>query len=148
MIDHRLTILNLYELKGAPEDFEIAVGALATRVEAEGHPGVLSYRFFVNASERTARGVIDYKDADAWIGHHDIAMSWPEMTALHAAASAGMTRVVQLLADRGADLNAKNKNGQTPLALTLPRGRQGGRQPAESAPNPAEALLRKLGATQ
>ncbi|WP_331375197.1 hypothetical protein [Sinorhizobium chiapasense] len=87
MIDNRLTILNLYELRGAPEAFEIAVSALATRVEAEGHPGVLSYRFFVNASERTARGVIDYKDPDAWIGHHDIAMNWPEMTALHAAAT-------------------------------------------------------------
>lgn len=87
MIDNRLTILNLYELKKTPEDFEISVGALARRVEAEGHPGVLSYRFFVNASERTARGVIDYKDPDAWIGHHDIAMNWPEMTALHAAAT-------------------------------------------------------------
>lgn len=87
MIDSRLTILNLYELKRTPEDFEIAIGALARRVEAEGHPGVLSYRFFLNTSERTARGVIDYKDSDAWIGHHDIAMRWPEMTALHAAAT-------------------------------------------------------------
>lgn len=43
MIDNRLTALNLYELKKTPEDFEIAVGALARRVEAEGHPGVLSY---------------------------------------------------------------------------------------------------------
>ncbi|KSV83780.1 hypothetical protein [Sinorhizobium sp. GL28] len=41
----------------------------------------------MNASERTAHGVIDYKDPGAWIGHHDIAMSWPEMTALHAAAT-------------------------------------------------------------
>ncbi|OHV79949.1 hypothetical protein LCM4579_03555 [Ensifer sp. LCM 4579] len=87
MIDNRLTILNTYELKQTPEDFEIAVGALARRVEVEGHSGVLSYRFFVNASERTARGVIDYKDPGAWIGHHEIAMSWPEMTALHAAAT-------------------------------------------------------------
>ncbi|AFL51773.1 hypothetical protein USDA257_c32050 [Sinorhizobium fredii USDA 257] len=87
MIENRLTILNLYELKKTPADFEIAVGALARRVEAEGHPGVLSYRFFVNASERTARGVIDYNDPDAWIGHHDIAMRWPEMTVLHAAAT-------------------------------------------------------------
>jgi hypothetical protein len=87
MIDNRLTILNLYELKGTPDDFEIAVRALTRRVEAEVHPNVLSYRFFVNASERTARGVIDYKDPDAWIGHHDIAMNWPEMTALHAAAT-------------------------------------------------------------
>ncbi len=87
MIDNRLTILNLYELRGTPDDFEIAVRALTRRVEAEGHPNVLPYRFFVNASERTARGVIDYKDPDAWIGHHDIAMNWPEMTALHAAAT-------------------------------------------------------------
>ncbi|KSV83111.1 hypothetical protein N183_38270 [Sinorhizobium sp. Sb3] len=87
MIDNRLTVLNIYELKKPPEDFEIAVGALARRVEAEGHPGVLPYRLFVNASERTAHGVIDYKDPGAWIGHHDIAMSWPEMTALHAAAT-------------------------------------------------------------
>ncbi|WP_034883210.1 hypothetical protein M728_000143 [Ensifer sp. WSM1721] len=87
MIDNRLTILNLYELKRMPKDFEVAVGALAKRVEAEGHPGVLSYRFFVNASDRTARGVIDYKNPDAWIGHHDIAMRWPEMSALHATAT-------------------------------------------------------------
>ncbi|WP_245493177.1 MULTISPECIES: hypothetical protein [unclassified Mesorhizobium] len=39
MIDDRLTILNLYELKKTPEDFEIAVGALARRVEAEGSSG-------------------------------------------------------------------------------------------------------------
>jgi len=43
MIDNRLTVLNIYELKKSPADFEIAV-ALARRVEAEGHPGVLSYR--------------------------------------------------------------------------------------------------------
>ena len=40
----------------------------------------------MNASEGTARGIIDYEDPGAWIGHHDIAMAWPEMTALHTAA--------------------------------------------------------------
>jgi hypothetical protein len=86
MIESRLTVLILYEIKRTPEEFELAANALATRVEAEGHPGVLSYRFFVNASENTARGVIDYEDSEAWIGHHEIAMGWPEMTALHTAA--------------------------------------------------------------
>ncbi|MDK1494791.1 hypothetical protein QN219_33340, partial [Sinorhizobium sp. 7-81] len=38
---------------------------------------------------RTARGVIDYKDPDAWIGHHDIAMNWPESSALTARVRAG-----------------------------------------------------------
>jgi ankyrin len=44
-------------------------------------------------------------------------------TALHAAASMGYEPVVQLLADHGADLNVKNKRGQTPLA-TLSKGRR------------------------
>ncbi|HEV7305974.1 hypothetical protein [Ensifer sp.] len=56
---------------------------MANRVAAEGDPGVLSYRFFVNGSEGSARGVIDYSSPAAWIGHHDTAMGWPEMTALH-----------------------------------------------------------------
>lgn len=80
-IDNHLTILNQYELKRTPEDFEIAVRSLARLVEAEGHSGVLSYRFSVNASERTARGVINYKSPDSWIVHHDIAMSWPDRAA-------------------------------------------------------------------
>jgi ankyrin repeat protein len=63
-------------------------------------------------------------------------------TAVHAAAAAGLTRVIQLLADRGARLDVKNKTGQTPLALTIPRGRQ------QEGSKAAEELLRKLGATQ
>jgi cytohesin len=74
-------------------------------------------------------------------------------SALHAAAAAGLTTVIQLLADRGATLELKNKAGQTPLALTLPRGRpQGSTQGGAAATSPAmkraEELLRKLGATQ
>jgi ankyrin repeat protein len=69
-------------------------------------------------------------------------------TALHAAAAAGLTTVIQLLADRGASLDVKNKAGQTPLALTMPRGRQDGRPQAGSGHPAAEELLRKLGATQ
>ena len=81
-----LTVLNNYELRQGPEAFERAIIALAKRVEAEGHPGVLSYRFFVNPAENSAQVVIDYEDPGAWIGHHEIAMGWPEMTALHAVA--------------------------------------------------------------
>lgn len=71
-------------------------------------------------------------------------------TALHAAASEGATTLIQLLIDRGATLDAKNKEGQTPLALTLPKPARGGRPPEEQSAGlqAAEALLRKLGATQ
>jgi hypothetical protein len=78
-----LTILNIYRLSGSAADFMAAISILADRVEAEGERGVLSYRFYVNEEAGLARAVIDYATADAWIGHHDISMTWPEMKALH-----------------------------------------------------------------
>lgn len=86
MAEPKLTILNRYNLTATPEDFEHAIQSLASRVERQGHPGVLSYRFFVNAADMSARAVIDYSDANAWIGHHDIAMGWDEMKLLHSVA--------------------------------------------------------------
>ena len=66
-------------------------------------------------------------------------------SAMHGAAAAAMSSLIQLLADRGASLDVKNKNGQTPLALTIPRGRpQEERSSATSASKAAEDLLRKL----
>jgi uncharacterized protein len=69
-------------------------------------------------------------------------------TALHAAAATGNTSLIQLLADRGATLDATNKAGQTPLALTLPRRAQEGRPTPPGGSKPAEELLRRLGATR
>lgn len=88
-------------------------------------------------------------------------------TALHAAASRGLNTVVQLLADKGAQLNARNKRGLTPLASLIPSNAAVRRRGAaitaaaiadDDAPNepvarePAHpttiALLRKLGATE
>jgi ankyrin repeat protein len=66
-------------------------------------------------------------------------------TALHAAAGANQPAVIELLAARGAALNAKNKAGQTPLALTLSRKSEG-RGPGFAGYPEAEAALRKLGA--
>ncbi len=40
-------------------------------------------------------------------------------TALHAAASHGMNRVIELLTDHGADLHAENRRGQTPADLAV-----------------------------
>lgn len=87
MPDLSLTILNRYELHAPAREFEAAIVALASRVQREGHLGVRSYRFFVDANENLGRAVIEYSDADAWIGHHDISMNWPEMQALHKVAT-------------------------------------------------------------
>jgi ankyrin repeat protein len=70
-------------------------------------------------------------------------------TALHTAASRGYVSVVQLLADRGAKLDVKNKRGQTPLMMTQARRKYGD---DEGEPPPGlkatADLLRKLGAAE
>lgn len=67
-------------------------------------------------------------------------------TALHAAALANEPATIEILVSRGAQVNVTNKSGQTPLSLTLPRKSERG---AGVAGNPeAEAMLRRLGATQ
>jgi ankyrin repeat protein len=75
-------------------------------------------------------------------------------TALHSAAFQGFNSVVQLLADKGANLTVKNKRGQTPLGM-LTGGANGRRAAAAgdgddpSGPNTSTvALLRKLGASE
>jgi uncharacterized protein len=57
-------------------------------------------------------------------------------TALHVASAQGYETVVRALAERGANLNARNARGQTPLGALLAR---------KARPNMVE-LLRKLGA--
>jgi uncharacterized protein len=81
-------------------------------------------------------------------------------TALHVAAQSSNDALVQLLADHGANLNLKNKRGQTPLAVAMSAGQGRGAAAAAAADpdvtepeaakprhNTAE-LLRKLGATR
>lgn len=87
MSQAHLSVLNLYTLKGTAAEFRAAIEVLADRVRREGHFGVRSYQFYVNDDEKSARAVIDYENAAAWIGHHDIAMAWPEMKGLHAVAA-------------------------------------------------------------
>jgi ankyrin repeat protein len=88
-------------------------------------------------------------------------------TALHTAATRGFNTVVQLLADKGAQLNAKNKRGLTPLAALMPANtgirRRGAaitaaaiadddtpNEPVAREPNHPTtiALLKKLGAAE
>jgi uncharacterized protein len=58
-------------------------------------------------------------------------------TALFSAAALGYDRVIQLLADNGAQLNVRNNRGQTPLAAID--------RPGEHAPSSTVDLLRRLG---
>ena len=73
-----------YNLVQSRDAFIAAIQALAKRTEAEGHPGVLGYKFFVNTKTETAGAVITYADANAWFAHHQIAYQWEEMPQLQA----------------------------------------------------------------
>ena len=59
-------------------------------------------------------------------------------TALHSAASRRLDTVVEFLAASGANLNAENDEGRTPLTLAAGRG---------GADNSTVELLRRLSAT-
>jgi hypothetical protein len=79
-----IVVVNFYALRDATA-FSRAVKLLVARVRLTGHPGVRSYRFFgQGAHER--RLVAIYEGPEAWVGHHDLILGWPEMVALRAAA--------------------------------------------------------------
>src|SRR5262249_10996813 len=65
----------------------------------------------------------------------------PHQTALHGAAERGFNDFVKFLVQNGADLQAKDANGRTPLDLA--RGVRGGRGAADSFPETV-ALLESL----
>jgi uncharacterized protein len=72
-------------------------------------------------------------------------------TALHGAAALGYNTVVRFLADHGAQLNVKNKRGQTPLASIAARKGEGVTAADRSNQTPRQStvdLLRTLGAVE
>jgi hypothetical protein len=84
-----IVVVNFYALRDA-EAFDRAVKLMVARVRLSGHPGVRSYRFFgVGPKER--RLVAIYEGPEAWVGHHDLIMAWPEMLALRTAARLART---------------------------------------------------------
>jgi ankyrin repeat protein len=79
---------------------------------------------------------VDLEAGDAFFG----------ATALHTAAKRGYVEVVRFLAARGANLNATDRGGRTPLDYALGRSPAMFGAPPESAP--AAAALRELGARE
>ena len=69
-------------------------------------------------------------------------------TALHAAAAMGLDPVVQLLADKGADVNAKDRVGQTPWSIAKAISPVVNNQGALRLHESTADLLKKLGATE
>lgn len=76
--------VNEYNLRESPDAYLEAIRALSARTEEEGHPGVVSYQFYVNRAENTAGAAIVFADAEAWLAHHQMAYEWEEMPRLQA----------------------------------------------------------------
>lgn len=80
-LENQIISINEYELLTSEEDFKSAISAVAARTEREGHPGILSYQFFVDGPRKKASACITYADADTWLAHHETAYGWEEMPA-------------------------------------------------------------------
>jgi ankyrin repeat protein len=65
-------------------------------------------------------------------------------TVLHMAAELGAEEIVQLLANNGADMYAKNKEGKTPLEVASRQKQTGAGPTAKRVPSTARKLLREL----
>lgn len=129
------------------------VGGLESSIQAAVKGDSTRGRFYVQPNPDPAgeeqlalAAVIVAADSGVDVNHRDFS----ESTALHDAAARGLPNVVRELAGRGADINALNGRGQTPLDLALA---------AESRPNffgfdtavpgpTASEVLRALGATR
>ena len=98
--------------------------------------------FAFQAEHADEEGTLDAVQAALDAGGDVNAVDETGSTALHYVADKGFPRVVELLVEHGAGLNAANYRGQTPLAVVMRR-----RGNIEAAPA-TEALLRGLGAEE
>ena len=73
------------------------------------HPGV---RLMYSANENDLEGIREVLDSGVSVNFRDI----DDRTALHVAACQGLTDVVSLLLEKGAEVDAKDRWGSTPLA--------------------------------
>jgi len=150
-------VMRLLLAAGAKADATLPDGlsalqlAVAEQVDQSARPSDLS-RFNVIDNDTpvvprpvdvVAAAVRMLLDAGASVEHADAAGN----TALHAAAFSNQPSIISLLVERGAQVNTKNKDGQTPLFFTLPR-KPAGRGAGFPGYPEAEAALRKLGAKQ
>ena len=117
-----------------------AAAAAAAAAAAEIAP---RFRGEAQARQQRRRGAHDRGIAQRHLHLPDGLVALGE-SALHGTAYYGNPKVAQLLVERGANMSAKNRNGQTALSLSI-----GYNQNAMTLTRPAiTAVLKKLGATE
>ncbi len=105
--------MRLLEAGGADTSLPLEDGRTAAMVAAGGRTtGLLRLRLAEEQILGTVRSALD-------LGVDANAVSLSGDTALHVAADSRFDSVIRLLAERGAFVNARNRMGQTPLAVAL-----------------------------
>lgn len=97
-------------------------------------------------SERTALAAVN-----AALEHNPLinAINEDGETALCGAAVMGYNQIIELLVDKGANVNVKTKSGRTPLTLAIASGQRRATTSYDPGDRRStEALLRRLGATE
>ena len=106
-------IMRLLEAGGADTSLPLQDGRNAAMVAAAGkNTGLQRLRLAEWQILETVRSALD-------LGLDANAVSLSGDTALHVAAGSKFDSVIRLLAERGAQVNARNRMGQTPLAVAL-----------------------------
>ena len=144
---------------GALVGLGIGLFALGAIIAASSHnngfgPGdrrerYLGPREIARTAEEKERRTVEVAAVTSELGAAIAATSENGDTALHVAASQALNSVVQLLVDKGADLEAANKRGLTPLGLALlPRAADPLQISGVDRRKGTADLLRKLGAKE
>ena len=120
----------------ATMDLLIKAGANVNARMVTDARGTGEYSAAATAAARTGRG--------GRASQVPSASAVPHQTALHGAAERGLTPFVKFLAEHGADLQAKDANGRTPLDLAKGVGVVGVKQPTREPFPETVALLESL----
>ena len=75
--------------------------------------------------ELASAGLVESLRHGLWLLDHGAKVNQPGWSPLHYAATGPEPKVVQLLIERGADLNALSPNGTTPLMMAAQYGSEG-----------------------
>jgi hypothetical protein len=81
-VQSHVTIVAQFELTQPRADFEDALRALVGRVEKEGVPGLLAYRFYTSPHSNKCGGVITFASEQAMRDHQQLVANWEEYTRL------------------------------------------------------------------
>ena len=78
-MEQHLTHIVQVNLTSGKDTFKPFVTSLTAKTKNEGHDGLIGYNVYFDDEAEVAVFVITYKNAQAFLDHHDIIGSWQEI---------------------------------------------------------------------